>query len=120
MQIINLTVRFILEVVLLLIVGKWGLEQSPGWPGYLLAIGIPLLLATLWVVFAVPGDPSRSGKTVVVTPGWIRLLMELSFFAFGAWCFFDLGYKQAGMVFSVTTVIHYLASYPRVIWLLKQ
>ena len=42
-------------------------------------VGI-VLTAAIWGVFAVPNDPSRSGKTVVVTPGLVRLLIELSLF----------------------------------------
>jgi len=68
---INLFVRFVLELSALIVVGIWGYRLSDGWTKYLLAIGLPLIMAAIWGIFAVPNDPSRSGNTVIVTPGII-------------------------------------------------
>ncbi len=105
---------------MLLITGKWGFEYVDNWLKYVLALAIPSLLAILWGVFAVPGDPSRSGKTVVVTPGWIRLLLELSMFGFAGWCFLDLQLFNSGAVFISSVALHYIFDYSRVKWLLRQ
>ena len=117
---INHIFRFILEVLLLLIVGKWGFGLSEGWTKYFVASGLPLALAIIWGVFAVPGDPSRSGKTVIVTRGWIRLIMELSMFGFAGWCFLDLELYNSGAVFIFSVALHYVFDYSRVKWLLRQ
>lgn len=82
---LNLGLRFILEMTALFSLALWGWTQHEGWLRYLLAVGLPILFALIWGVFAVPNDPSRSGKTVVVTSGWIRLIIELTLFGSGVW-----------------------------------
>jgi hypothetical protein len=116
----NLAIRFILEVVVLLSMGYWGWKYGNGWMRYVLAIGIPVILAVIWATFNVPGDPSRSGEAPVVTPGSIRLVLELAFFAGAAWALRDLGYIKLSLAFSVVVILHYLASWDRIAWLLSQ
>jgi hypothetical protein len=117
---VNLAIRFALEVVAIISFGIWGFRSSDEWYGYLLALLFPLLFAGLWGVFAVPNDPSRSGKTVVVTPGPIRLVLELVLFGAAAWMLFDLHFLRLGWIFSTVVIIHYASSYDRIVWLLKQ
>ena len=116
----NLTLRFILELSVLISSGAWGYKQGTGFFKILLAIFIPALLATIWGVFAVPDDPSRSGNTVIATPGIVRLFMELAIFAFGTWTFYSLGYSKIGYVFGAIVLLHYILSYDRVLWLVSQ
>lgn len=116
---INLMVRFFLEIAALVAVGMWGWRQSDSWFKYLLASGLPVLMAVLWGVFAVPNDPSRSGNTVIDTLGIIRLILELAFFAFATWAFYNMDYKTTARIFGATVFIHYLVSYDRVQWLLN-
>lgn len=117
---INLTIRFLLEIVTLISVGMWGWKQGGGWLRFVLAIGIPIVLAAIWVTFAVPNDPSRSGAAPIVTAGFIRLLIELGFFAFGIWSLYSLGFTKASLALGIIGVIHYLVSYDRIAWLLSQ
>jgi hypothetical protein len=118
-NILNLAVRFLLELAALYAFGYWGWGKNEGFLRYLLVIGLPLLAATLWGVFRVPGDASASGKAVVAVPGWMRLLLELAFFSFATFCFFDAGLQNAGWVFGVAALIHYILSYDRILWLVK-
>jgi hypothetical protein len=76
---INLILRFILELAALTGMSIWGWKQSDGWFRFVLAIGIPIIAAAIWGTFAVPDDPSRSGKAPVVVPGLLRLGVELVF-----------------------------------------
>ena len=117
---VNLAIRFILELTTLLAAGFWAWNLEMGWPRYILMILLPLLLAATWGIFAVPGDPSRSGKTVIPVPGIIRLMLELGFFAFGAWAINDAGHATAALIIAAIAALHYLTSYDRVRWLLKQ
>lgn len=117
---VNLLLRFILEIAALVIYVVWGWNAASGWLGVLLAIGLPIFFAAVWGVFAVKEDPSRSGKTVVPTKGFVRLLLELLFFGLAALALFDLGFSIAGVVISLLVVLHYVFSYDRIIWLLKQ
>ena len=116
---INLLFRFLLELMALFIMGLWGWKQSQGITAFLLALTLPILLALIWGVFAVPDDPSRSGKAPIVTPGIIRLVIELLIFITAAWALYDMGYTMTGIVFGILVGLHYIISYDRVIWLLS-
>lgn len=117
---INLAIRFILELSTLLVVGVWGWRQSEGWFRFVLALGIPILFAVVWGIFAVPNDPSRSGGAPIPIPGMVRLLLELAFFAIGAWMLYQMGYPSLSLIFGTIIVVHYLVSYDRVSWLIQQ
>lgn len=104
----------------LIMVGIWGFSIYNGLQSYILGIGLPVLMATVWGVFAVPNDPSRSGKTVVETKGVIRLLLEFSFFILGSYVLYDLNYSNIFFGYSITVIIHYLLSIDRIKWLLNQ
>jgi len=117
---INLIIRFLLEISALVSVGVWGWNVSDGWLRFVLAIGIPIILAIIWGIFAVPNDPSRSGRAPVVTPGVIRFVIELGFFAFAIWSLYDMGLKKLSLALGITVVLHYIVSYDRITWLLSQ
>ena len=116
---LNLVIRFLLEVVVLVAAGMWGWKQSDGGLRFVLAIGLPILLAALWGTFAVPDDPSRSGAAPIITPGVIRLIMELAIFAFASWAFYDMGLNKISLTLGVIVVLHYAFSYDRIMWLLS-
>lgn len=116
---VNLTVRFILELVGLYALGYWGWMQHEGLTRYVLAIGLPLIFAVLWAVFRVANEPN-SGEPVVAVPGFVRLVLELAFFAFAIWCLYDAGLTQFAWIFGGMVVAHYGVSYDRVGWLLRQ
>jgi hypothetical protein len=117
---INLAVRFALEVGAILTFGIWGFSLSELWTRYLLVILLPLGFALLWGIFAVLNDPSRSGKTVVPTPGLIRLILELALFGSAVWMLFDLEHRTLGWIFGASVFVHYVISYDRIGWLLKR
>jgi hypothetical protein len=117
---LNLAIRFILEVIAIITFGIWGFGLSDSWSRILLAILFPLVFALLWGVFAVPNDPSRSGKTVVATPGIIRLFLELALFGSSIWMQLDLQHPKLALIIWIALVLHYIFSYDRIIWLLKQ
>ena len=79
----NLVIRFILEMMALFAMGYWGWQQREDLVRYLLAVLVPLVAASLWGLFAVPGDASRSGSAPVAVSGAVRLVVEVAFFTFG-------------------------------------
>jgi hypothetical protein len=79
----NLVIRFILEMTALFAMGYWGWQQREDLVRYLLAVLVPLVAASLWGLFAVPGDASRSGRAPVAVSGPVRLVVEVAFFTFG-------------------------------------
>lgn len=115
----NHLIRFVLEVVALIVAGIWAWHQSNSIMGYVWGIALPIVMATMWGVFAVPNDPSRSGKTVIKTPGFVRLLLELGFFGFAFWAMLSLEWEVGGCIFGASVLLHYVLSYNRIQWLLK-
>lgn len=115
---LNLTLRFLLELSALLAMGVWGWHLREDGLRFILALGIPIFMSVIWGVFAVPNDPSRSGKAPVPVPGWLRLAIELIFFALGVWALYSLGYTTLAWVLGILVSGHYLASYDRAQWLL--
>jgi hypothetical protein len=116
----NLVLRFLLEITSLIAVGMWGWRMTDDWYRYFLAIGLPLMLATIWGVFNVPGDPSRSGSAPVVVPGFVRLIIEAIFFGIGALSLLMMGHVLIGWSFIVLLLLHYVTSMGRITWLLKR
>lgn len=116
---INLALRFLLELCALASVGVWGWQQTDAWPKFILALSFPIILAIIWAVFAVPDDPSRSGKTIIPTSGMARLIIELVIFALAIWSLFNMGYINLSFIFGMTVLIHYILSYDRIKWLLS-
>ena len=117
---INLAVRFILEMAGLITLGIWGWDKGDGISKYILTLGVPLFAATIWGVFAVVDDPSRSGNAPIIVPGIIRLFIELTFFVLVIWALFVMHHSMLGWFFGFLVVVHYLVSYERVTWLLQQ
>lgn len=114
---LNLIVRFLLEIVVLITSGIWAWNNFDHWKGWVLAIVLPLFLATVWGVFTVPGDPSRSGTSPIPTHGILRLIIELLFFGGMVWALFDMGWESTAWILGIISLLHYLVSYDRVIWL---
>lgn len=117
---LNLALRFLLELAALVAMGFWGWSLTPDWARFLFAAGIPIFAAVVWGVFAVPGDPSRSGRAPMPTPGVLRLAIEIGFFAFAVWALFDLGSTVLGAIFAALVVVHYALSWDRIAWLLRR
>jgi len=116
---INLAVRFLLEIVALVTLGAWAKVKIPRAMGFVLMIAIPLLAAVVWGTFNVKGDPSRSGKAPVPVPGFIRLLVELAILGSAILALYSLN-STYGWVFGIVTLLHYILSFDRVVWLLKR
>jgi hypothetical protein len=109
-----------LEIAALVIFAFRGFNLSESWTRILWALLLPLLFAAIWGIFAVRNDPSRSGKTVIATPGKVRLLIELLLFSAATGMISGLSKPWVAWVFGASVIIHYLTSYDRLTWLLKQ
>jgi hypothetical protein len=114
---INLAFRFLLELVGLFAFGYWGWTQHGGVARWGWTLGLPLAAAAAWGIFRVPGDPKEA---VVAVPGFVRLLLEAVYFGLAIWAFYAAGQGTWGLVFGISVLIHYLVSYDRILWLIKQ
>ncbi len=116
-NVINLTLRFILELVALFAIGYWGWTQHEGILRLILAVGIPLIAAVVWGTFRVPNDP---GVPPIQVSGLLRLLLEILFFGLAVGLLFAAQQPAPALIFGGIVLFHYLISYDRVIWLLSQ
>jgi hypothetical protein len=107
---VNLAVRFVLELIMLVILALWGWHLSGSWVRFVAAAGFPVIAATLWGVFRIQNDPKPAPVEI---PGIIRLLLELALFGWAVWALNDLGYSMLGWVMAIVVALHYLVSYDR-------
>ena len=117
---VNLGFRFILELAALVAFAWWGwVAFGDGWQ-WRAVFAAPVAAGGAWGTFAVAGDPSRSGKAPVPVPGWLRLGLELLFFALGAWALGFTNQPLMGWGLGGLVLIHYALSWDRIAWLLRQ
>lgn len=116
----NLGLRFVLELAALAGIADFAWRLASGPWRIVLAAGAVAAAAALWTVFAVPGDPSRSGHAPVAVPGVVRLALEWLILFGGAWAFQLAGNTLIGIALACAVVLHYLFSAERIIWLLRQ
>lgn len=119
MKALNLALRFCLELLAWILPAMWVYSLFEGFLAWVLAFGSSLALMTLWGVFAVPNDPSRSGKAPIIVSGKLRLGLE--FFEFGLAViasYFLYGSFWAGLL-AVLVLMHHLLYLERMRWILQ-
>ncbi len=78
LRIINMTVRFVLELCMLAALAYWGFQRDGGWLLHLAAgFGAPLLAAAIWGLLIAPKAKRR------LADPW-RFLVELALFGLAA------------------------------------
>ncbi len=116
---INLSIRFILELAALFVLGWWGtgiFHPPLRWLGALILVAIA---AFVWGTFRVPNDGSASGKALVAVPGWLRLSLELTLFVTAALAYDAKSGPLVARIFTAVFIVHYLFSIDRIAWLFK-
>jgi hypothetical protein len=115
----NLALRFGLELAALagLAVGAWTLTS--GAMRWIAAIVVPVIAATVWGVFNVLDDPSRSGEAPVEVSGWARLAIELLVLGGGVVGFLIADQSIIAVVLATLIVVQYATSWSRIEWLLQ-
>ncbi len=117
----QLALRFVLEVGSLIALGAWARRAvGGGGAGWFAAIALPLAVAAVWGVFAVPGDPTRSGKAPVRVSGWLRMGIELAVFFAAAASLVSLGWWRWFNPFLAGFVVHHVGTRARIQWLLER
>jgi hypothetical protein len=100
LKLLNLLVRFLLELCMLAAVGYWGFKSQSGWMmKTLLGIGLPILIATLWGLFVAP-------KAVYPLRGASHLTLELLLLFSGTAALFASGKPALGWAYTLTLVIN--------------
>jgi len=114
----NLALRFGLELGALAGLGfaAWTLTSGPlRWAAVAV---VPIAAATIWGVFNVLDDPSRSGAAPVEVGGWARIVIEVLILGGGA-AAVTAGRRDIGIVFAALIAVHYAASWNRLEWLVQ-
>lgn len=113
----NDALRFLLELVALAGWGMLGHSLGRGVARWVLAVAIPVTVATIWAVFRVPNDP---GPAPVAISGQIRILLEVGVFAGATYGISrQLGTGPA-VGFLAVTLLHYALAWERLIRLAKR
>ena len=118
MHAVNLALRFALEIAALWGIAVCAASFADGWMRYVLAALAVVAAAALWGVFAVPDDPSRSGRAPVPVPGAVRLALEFAVLFGGAAAFWLVGRESVALVLAGLVVVHYALWPGRIAWLL--
>jgi len=120
MNALNLGLRILLEIAALGGFALLAWRLSDGWWRFLVVFAVLAVLMTLWGVFAVPGDPSRSGNAPIPVSGLLRLGLELSILLGGGLALYLAEHRIAGAVLIVLVLLHYALSTDRIAWLLQR
>lgn len=107
---INLTIRFLLEIAMPVILSYWGWQLTTAWLRIIYALALPVCASTLWGMFRIPNDPKPAP---VAIPGILRLLLELGLFAFAVWILFKIQYARTAYIMAGMIILHYMVSYDR-------
>jgi len=101
LKMINLGLRFLLELSMLGIFGYWGYRTggSTTWLKLLLGIGTPILFAIIWGTFLAPK------ASIHLREPW-PLLLELIIFGLAGWALFSTGKTNLAIVFGIIYVLN--------------
>ncbi len=116
---VNLTFRFLLEIIGLVGIFRLGLEVGTGVWRWVLAVGFTFAAMTLWATFRVPGDLSAKGDAPYAVSGQVRLLIELAVFGAGAVAWFVTGPNWMRWAYLAALALHHAISYDRIAWLIR-
>ncbi|WP_075618014.1 YrdB family protein [Paenisporosarcina indica] len=104
-MIINIALRFILEICALISYSYWGFTSGDGYLyKFLLGIGTPLLIAFIWGTFGSPAAPLR-------VHGIKRLLLEIIIYGLATWALYIAGQPTLALFFALLTALNMLLMY---------
>jgi hypothetical protein len=99
-KLLNLLVRFLLELCLLAALGYWGFTTHSSWLlKILFGVGVPLLAAVLWGVFIAPKSTHRLS-------GLSYLAVESVLLGSGAVALFASGKPNMGWIYAILVVVN--------------
>lgn len=99
-KLINLGLRFFLELCILVIFGYWGFKTGEQTLAkILLGIGSPILFAVVWGSFLAPKSSMRLQEP------WLFLL-ELVIFGLACWALYTAGSKNLSVAFGAIYILN--------------
>jgi hypothetical protein len=115
----NLALRFCLELAAFTGLAMAAWELNSGNLRWVAAIVVPVIAATIWGVFNVLNDPSRSGAAPVEVNGWTRLAIELAILGGGAVAFAVAQRPTIALIVALLILTQYATSSSRIEWLVQ-
>ena len=104
-MVINIALRFILELCALASFAYWGFHISQSMPiKLLLGIGSPLLVIIIWGLFGSPAAP-------LPLKGFNRILLEMLIFGLAVFALFSSGKTNLGFIFAIIVIINRILLY---------
>jgi hypothetical protein len=97
--VLNLALKFVLELAALAAFGIWGASIADGPAAVLLAIGLPIVVAALWGTLAAPRARHR-------LPLRLRAPFELGVFALASIALWQAGWGVAAAAFAAIAVVN--------------
>lgn len=99
-KLVNLGIRFLLELCLLVIFGYWGFRTGEnGLMRILLGLGTPILTAVVWAMLLAPNSATRLHQP------WLFLL-ENAIFGLAIWALYHTGRISLAVAFSAIYILN--------------
>ncbi|MFE3573545.1 YrdB family protein [Lysinibacillus sp. NPDC059133] len=99
-MVLNLVLRFLLEICVLMAFGYWGIQTGKGmFFKLLLGIGAPALFVVLWSMFGSP-------KATFPLSGISHFMFEFVIFSLAALALYATGRTQLATVFTILIIIN--------------
>jgi hypothetical protein len=99
-KLLNLSVRFLLELCILVIIGYWGFHtQGSGLIKALLGIGSALTFAVVWGMFLAPKSSMR-------LQGLWALSLEVLILGLTTWALYSTGKRSLAMIFGTSYLLN--------------
>lgn len=99
LKMLNLGVRFLLELCMLAAVGYWGFKTQSGVMRIVLGIGLPLLFIVIWGLFVAP-------KAIYPLHGIPHMVLSLILLGSGAVALFASGRTTLGWAYTIILVVN--------------
>jgi hypothetical protein len=84
-----------------------------------MSIVLPIVIMLIWGIFAVPNDPSRSGKAPVPIPGWLRIILEGIIFGISIVMMAQSISFFGALIYLSVIIFHYAFAIDRLHFLMK-
>ncbi|MFF2793661.1 YrdB family protein [Lysinibacillus xylanilyticus] len=99
-MVLNLVLRFLLEICVLMAYGYWGIQTGKGiFFKLLLGIGAPALFVVIWSLFGSP-------KATCPLNGALHFMLELVIFSLAVIALYATGQTQLAIVFAILIIIN--------------
>ncbi|RPJ25001.1 MAG: DUF2568 domain-containing protein [Chloroflexi bacterium] len=100
LKLLNLLVRFFLELCMLAAVGYWGFKTQSGWTMRIIfGIGLPILIVVIWGLFVAP-------KAIYPLHGLSHMVLSLVLLGSGAVALFAGGRADLGWVYAIILILN--------------